>query len=174
MLSSGETNCYRKPFVFRAHDPLTSSKKPFLFKPTTEHERLKDVLERKEVFETANFDRDSYVRKDLHRTLDESKWISTEHGGFTIAPKIKVPDTSRISNNTSFIEPYEDPELDPGFVRSEKSYLKQKQIKKALREKELLEQSLFSMALDGSINNNTFLAELDKTSNMNSSGMSVS
>ena len=37
-----------------------------------------------------------------------------------------------------------------------------------------MEQSLFSMALDGSINNNTFLNELDKNSNMNSSGMSVS
>ena len=36
LLSSGETGCYRKPFIFRAHDPLTSSKKPFLFKPTTE------------------------------------------------------------------------------------------------------------------------------------------
>ena len=38
----------------------------------------------------------------------------------------------------------------------------------------MLEQSAFSMAMDGSINNNTLLKELDKTSTMHSSGMSVS
>ena len=112
-------------------------------------------------------------RKDLHRTQDKRKWLSTERGGFTIAPKLKIPDTQRVSHNTSFIEPYEDPELDPGFVRSEKAYLKQKQIKRAEREKKLLEQSAFSMAMDGSINNNTLFRELDKTSAMQSSGMSV-
>ena len=106
--------------------------------------------------------------------MDKNKWLSTERGGFTIAPNLKIPDSQRLSNNTSFIEPYEDPELDPGFVRSEKAYLKQKQIKRAKREKELLEQSAFSMAMDGSINNNTLLKELDKTSTMHSSGMSVS
>ena len=36
LLSTGETGCHRKPFIFRAHDPLRSSKKQFSFKHTSE------------------------------------------------------------------------------------------------------------------------------------------
>ena len=63
------------------------------FKPLTEHERLKDVLTRKELHENASFDRDNMTSKTVHRHEDKRKWISTDRGGFTIAPKLRIPET---------------------------------------------------------------------------------
>jgi len=77
------------------------------------------------------------VQTDLHRTTAKTRWLSPK--GFAVAATRgtdSVPATSRHSlmqdgfrtKQTSFIgdmkEPYEDPNLDPGFVRSTKEYLK--------------------------------------------------
>ena len=96
------------------------------------------------MFETAAFDKDNLTRKNLHRHEDKRKWISTDRGGFTIAPKMKIPATSRASNMT-FIEPYEDPEMEPTFVRTERAFLKAKGIRTAKRELELQEKAAMSM-----------------------------
>lgn len=114
------------------------------------------------------------MRSNLHRHLDKRKWISTERGGFTIAPKLKIPETTRLSNLT-MIEPYEDPELEPGFVRTERAFLKDQGIRTAKRDLELKEKAAMSMA-DTSITksiDHTFLKEVDRGSTMHSSGMSM-
>ena len=78
------------------------------------------------------------MQTDLHRTTAKTRWLSPK--GFAVATTRgggeSVPATSRHSimqdgfrtKQNSFIadmkEPYEDPNLDPGFVRSTKEYLK--------------------------------------------------
>ena len=57
MLSNGEIMSTRKPFVFRAHDPLASNCKGFQFRAANEQERVADNINKNELFETDNFDK---------------------------------------------------------------------------------------------------------------------
>ena len=57
MLSKGEISSSRKPFVFRAHDPLVSNFKGFQFKAQNEQERVADKINKNELFETDNFNK---------------------------------------------------------------------------------------------------------------------
>ena len=83
------------------------------------------------------------IKGDLHRTATKTRWISPK--GFNVVTRkqdFSMPVTSRHSimkdgfktiQNSTFvppIEPYEDPDLNPGFVRTTKDYLKQSTIKK--------------------------------------------
>ena len=76
----------------------------------------------------------------------------------------------------TFIEPYEDPEMEPGFVRTERAFLKDKGIRTAKRELELQEKAAMSM-MDTSIAtksvNDTLFRDVDRSSNIHSSGMSI-
>lgn len=88
------------------------------------------------------------VKPDLHRTLDKTRWVSPK--GFSVICKrgASLPVSSRHSimkdgyaqmGDSIYIEtePYEDPSLNPGFVRSTKEYLKQANQKSVQREIEL-------------------------------------
>ena len=140
------------PFIFRAPQPLKSTKKGFQFKPITEQERIVDDLRKNELFETDKFDRLKMIQNDLHRTSTKTRWISPK--GFTVVtkkPDFSMPSSTRSSilkdgfktiNQTSTFttpainEPYEDPKLDPGFVRTTKDYLKdslKKKVEKQIR-----------------------------------------
>ena len=73
-------------------------------------------------------------------------------------------------------EPYEDPDTEPGFVRTEKGFLKDHAIKTAKRELEKQQNSIMEAANDMSLTKSidvTFLKEVDKSSTMHSSGMSM-
>lgn len=110
----------------------------FRFKPLNEQERVSDVLVKNELFETDKFDRDFLVKGDLHRISEKNRWISPR--GFALNDKRgsdSVPVSARHSimkdgfrttrqtfMNTIETEPYEDPSLNPGFVRSTREYLR--------------------------------------------------
>lgn len=134
MLSSGEKLSKRPPFIFRAHQPLLSANKNFQFKPVNEMERIGDEFKKRETFETDTFSRDMFTKKDIHRSTAKSRWISPK--GFVPAKPHLVPVTARDNsyNQNLSIDPYEDPKLDPGFVRSEKNYLRDAHIKSVHRE----------------------------------------
>lgn len=42
----------RRPFIFRAHDPLASNNKGFQFKAFNDQERIQDKLDKNVLFET--------------------------------------------------------------------------------------------------------------------------
>ena len=77
----------------------------------------------------------------------------------------------------TYTEPYEDPEMEPGFVRTERAFLKDKGIRTAKRELEEQEKAAMTM-VDTSNGGNrsineTYLKDVDRSSNIHSSGMSV-
>ena len=75
-----------------------------------------------------------FVRDDLHRTADTSRWLSPK--GFSVVTRKErrsILDSLDGGNSTNLpfvfgqggaAEPYEDPKLQPDFVRSEKEFLK--------------------------------------------------
>ena len=128
MLSTGEKLSKRPPFIFRAHQPLRSPNKNFQFKPISEMERIDDEFKKREMFETDAFDRDLLLKKDLHRSTVKNRWLSPK--GFEpvrrkLDETVKPASTRASVNRNLAIEPYEDPRLDPGFVRSTKAYLRE-------------------------------------------------
>ena len=67
------------------------------------------------------------------------------------------------------IEPYEDPDTEPGFVRTEKAFLKEKSIRDTAKEVEKRTNLLISMTgmhTNKSIDS-TFLKDVDRGSAMN-------
>ena len=111
-----------------------------------------DDLRKNELFETDKFDRLKMIQNDLHRTSTKTRWISPK--GFNVVtkkPDLSMPASTRNSilkdgfktiNQTSTFtspvinEPFEDPKLDPGFVRTTKDYLKdslKKKVEKQIR-----------------------------------------
>ena len=89
-----------------------------------------------ELFETEKFNRINLVKQDLHRTAQKTRWVSPK--GFNVTTKhedlcatqrhsiMKDGFQQQPANGFSFRqEIYEDPSIDPGFVRTTKGYLKQ-------------------------------------------------
>lgn len=114
-------------------------------------------MRKNELFETEKFNRYALVKEDLHRTAKKSNWISKQ--GFTVVTRkqdmsMQVEPSRRNlmkdgfstiqQNSSSFAavvaEPYEDPSLEPGFVRTTKDFLRQsliKQVEAKIRKEEL-------------------------------------
>ena len=154
----------RAPFEFRAPEPLKSNSQGFHFNPITEQERIGDTLRRNVLFENEQFDKEMLVKDDLFRTSTKKRWVSPKDfnvmtrktAGFTVQ---KLPGDSQRAHSTirsaanrstfsshrgqSFCfgaEPFEDPKLDPGFVRTTKDYLKtlhQRNVEKEKKREEL-------------------------------------
>ena len=97
-------------------------------------ERIGDIHQKREIFETDRFDKDTLVRTDLHRISEKKRWLSPK-GFMPNSRNINVksmPNSTRNTTDFSKIpEPYEDPKLDPEFVRSTKEFLKNANIKTA-------------------------------------------
>ena len=63
------------------------------------------------------------IKINKHRNVNKAKWLSTDRGGFTVPAKVPAgPRTTR--SHFDPVEPYEDPNPVPDFVRSEKAFLK--------------------------------------------------
>lgn len=159
----------RKPFEFRAPEPLKSTSQGFHFNPITEQERISDTLRQNVLFENEQFDRDMMVQPDLFRTTTKKRWISP--GGFAVttrkasdfgttvnkaAGEQRAHSTIRRNNRSTFnshrgqsfcfgADPFEDPKLDPGFVRTTKDYLKTLHIKNVENEIKREEQASYNM-----------------------------
>ena len=84
-LSNGSIPSSRKPFEFRAPEPLKSTSCGFHFNPITDQERVADTIRANVTFETANFDKDHLVKPDLFRTTTKKRWVSPMN--FTVATR---------------------------------------------------------------------------------------
>ena len=127
-------------------------------KPMNEQERIADKLRTNELFETDHFDRGFMTKGDLFRTAEKSRWVSPKDFQLFSQRGTSMPATSRhtgsregFARNSNFLtldtEPYADPSLDPGFVRSTKEYLRQAHQLSVQREIKL-EESLAVSNLD--------------------------
>ena len=153
-----------KPFEFRAPEPLKSNMQGFHFSPITEQERIGDTLKKNVLFENEQFDKDFLVKSDLHRTATKTRWVSPKDFSVTTRKEGFMPNTdskrhsstirSRGNQSSTFsnrgqsfcfgADLFEDPKIDPGFVRTTKDYLKTLHIKNVEREIKRKEQSSFN------------------------------
>ena len=98
LISSGEIMSTRKPFEFRAPQPLKSNSKGFAFNPLSEQERIADALAKNEMFETEQYNRSMYVKTDLHRSSEKTRWLSPK--GFNVTTRhesVSGPNSTRNS-----------------------------------------------------------------------------
>ena len=158
LLSNGVIMSTRKPFEFRAPEPLKSTSQGFHFNPITEQERIGDTLRQNVLFENEQFDRNMMVREDLFRTTSKKRWVSPRDfsvttrktGDFGTLGKQdsqRAHSTIRSAANRSTFnshrgqsfcfggsDPFEDPKMEPEFVRTTKEYLKTLHIKNVHKE----------------------------------------